>query len=167
MTIIDDAVILELLSLYQSQYEADGVDSQHKYYYSKLSLLDLAGWVEQSVDELIRSANHEVADFKDVEKHIIKPINGFGYGSDIRPMLIKSIGLSRVESLENSVDQTKHEYLKSNLGTLKEARNSLAHTYTNLTIRISEPKTTLKMLGHIKTGLANLEGAMRELKLLP
>ena len=63
---------------------------------SKLAILELCGWIEDSMDDVIqRCANkhlNEKGNLKHVEKSIIKVTHGFDYDLHFRNMLIKLIG---------------------------------------------------------------------------
>ena len=102
--------------------------------YAKLALLELCGWIELSMDDLIRRcAAHNLSkngNIKHIEDVVIKYNYGFEYKKHFRNMLCSLIGLITFEKIELKADQQKLQNLKSALGNLKEPRNKEAHTFT-------------------------------------
>lgn len=166
MSIVNHTVISSLLSDYINLFNGSQAIPQNMYYFSKLAILDLGGWVEQSVDELVMGLNHKVIKSDDIDQKILQNVYGFNYDAHMRPMFIKSIGLSNIELVENNVDKNRHLVLKSSLSTLKTSRDRLAHSYTDVTNIISSPQITLNELNKIHSGLTNLETTMRKLNFL-
>lgn len=148
--------INELDILYNSN-SAQGV------YYSKLALLELCGWIEQTMDNIIKDCSNskltEPANISFVEKKIIDRTNGFHYDSHFRPMLMKLIGLIKLEQIEiilkNSGDLSM---LTSQLGSLKAKRDQAAHTtITGITHSYDAPSILKNYLTRIHPILTNIE----------
>jgi len=103
-------------------------------YYSKLALMELCGWVENSMDDIVEKyCNRKLrkkSNKEYVRKYIIKPNNGFHYKENFRPMLIKILGIVAVEQFEKKLNNGgKLFLLKATLGNLKKQRNDAAHTF--------------------------------------
>ena len=104
-------------------------------YYSKLAVIELCGWLEDSMDNIIEKYCNgklkNLANKKYVKDNILTPNHGFHYQSNFRPMLMNSIGIIELEKLEEKLESTgaKIEILKSTLGRLKTNRNLAAHTF--------------------------------------
>jgi hypothetical protein len=103
-------------------------------YYSKLALLELCGWIEESMDDIImQCSNSKLKDNKNkkyLEDKIIKSNNGFRYNENFREMLIKTIGIIQLEKLEIKLEkQGIVTNLKSALDNIKDKRNQAAHTF--------------------------------------
>jgi len=122
--VITKAYIVSTLNELERLY--NNSSSQKKsVYYSKLAVIELCGWIEGSMDDIIETNKRYV------KNDIITPTHGFHYKSHFRPMLMKSVGIVALEKLEHKLENggAKITILKSTLGRLRGHRNDAAHTF--------------------------------------
>lgn len=136
-------------------------------FYSKLALLELCGWIEESMDDIIRrhAGRHltKKCNLDHVKTQIIKRTNSFDYHQNFRNMLIRLIGIIGVEQLETRLDQHKLQVFTATLATLKQARDSEAHTHIRgITRRINAPSATLALLPSLFEGLRDFDSAIQQ-----
>jgi hypothetical protein len=137
-------------------------------YFSKLAVIELCGWIEETVDEIIlRHANRKLKNNDNkiyCKEKIIKTNYGFQYLQNIRPMLINLIGLIGVEKLENELEKTAQiTILKNNLGNLKVSRNEAAHTHLKgITRNYNAPSRTIGDFNRISVVLEKLDAELRK-----
>jgi hypothetical protein len=137
-------------------------------FYSKLALMELCGWIEMSMDDIVlRCAKRRIKDgnnTKMVADVIIKKNYGFDYQRNFRRMLISLVGLAGVERLEKKLNPPIHTLFVSTLQTLRTARNAEAHTYVKGTTRaIDAPSVTLSRFQPIYLGLRALDTRLQKL----
>jgi hypothetical protein len=153
-----ESLIKELQLLYDNCE-----DTNQKPYYSKLALLELCGWLEAVQDEIAlnygQSKLTEVKNLELLEDTIVGKTYGFDYKSQFRPMLIKIIGLTRVETVENELKNNgTFPILVSQLGSLYSLRNSAAHTtIAGVMPTYNAPSTMLTYLNSLHPILSELE----------
>jgi len=147
-------------------YYNRSTDTMLTQYYSKLALIELCGWVEQSMDEIIRLIETKTTNPENVtyvEKDIIDKNYGFSY-RHFRRMLVQSIGIINVEKMENTIDTRILVEFKSTLGNLYALRIENAHTYIKgITHRLAAPSTIKNHLNTIYMGLKEFEKRLRTL----
>lgn len=137
--------------------------------YSKLAIIEVGGWTEMTMDDLIQRATKKATSQKYITDKIIKPIYGFSYDEHFRKMLIQAIGIVTVDQVESQIDSAKFQRLRAALGNLKTARDGMAHTYvkdTGTTTSISAPSVTITYFHNIYAGLKEIELVMRNMRLL-
>lgn len=148
----------ELVNLYDSTS-----DSNHKIYYSKLSLIELCGWIELCIDEITKNyidlKLSKTTNINLAKKQFVDNTYGFEYDKNLRPILIKLIGIVNVEPLEDLLDHNgDFTLLKSQLNSLISLRNPAAHTsIAGVTHTYQAPSTMLIYLNSIYDKLAKLE----------
>ena len=136
---------------------------------SKLAILELCGWIEESMDDIVlRCARRNLVDVANrtyCEKEIVKRTYGFDYHNNFRLMLIKVLGLIAVEKLERGIDATIHGRMKSALSTLKQQRDSEAHTHLKgITRTINAPSVTIAQFRPVYDGLVAIDDIIRSIK---
>lgn len=136
---------------------------------SKLAIIELCGWIEQSMDDIVRHIYKrclkDVNNCKFVEKEIIKKTYGFEYHKHFRGMLTKTIGIVNVERIELSINQTKKAKLEAVLSTLKKLRDAEAHTYIEGTMHtVNAPSVTLAQFTEVYDGLNEICNNLRTRK---
>ncbi|MGH7871240.1 MAG: hypothetical protein ACREQO_03355 [Candidatus Binatia bacterium] len=134
--------------------------------FAKLAIIELCGWIEETLDALVlRCATRHLKVQKNLsycKDDIIGKTYGFDYHRHFRWMLIRLVGLVSVERLEQQVDQIKHETLKSTLGSLRVARDSVAHTHLKGTTRgLDAPSMTISRYQVVYDGLMDIDRTMR------
>ncbi len=139
-------------------------------YYSKLALIELCGWIEVTMDKIVKyCASRHLSEDKNldsVEKRVIGQTYGFAYGPHFRDMLMRVIGLVKLEELEGVLDPTKFHVMKSSLGTLRQQRDQEAHTYiAGTTHRLAAPSVTMGHFQSVYVGLKDVEMCIRRLKM--
>lgn len=143
---------------------------QHGLFYSKLAIIEFCGWIEISMDDLIRRcAKRNLRDsnnIKQVEKDVIKRTYGFEYETHFRKMLVQVIGLKNVEKVERRVNPAKFVKLKGALTTLKTSRDSAAHTYLKgVAIVLDAPSLTKARFIDIYDGLTEIDRVLGRMAL--
>ncbi len=154
---------MQLNSLYQ-----ENMGNRKALFYSKLAVIELCGWIEESMDDMIQILAKmylkEQINLEYIEDPVIKRTHGFHYNSDFRIMLIQLIGVINVEKLENNLDATKFHIMKSTLGSLKQCRDKQAHTHIKgITQRIDSPSLTQNRFQKIYEGLKDVESCIRKM----
>lgn len=139
--------------------------------YAKLIIIEIGGWVEMSMDDLIERAGKKIKEQKNNKslEADVKRNSGFHYDTNFRPLMIKVIGLVQVEQLERKLDMAKHAKMKAALDMLKAARNSVAHTYVKNPSGgavIAAPSVSMTYFNDIYAGLMNIEMEMKKLKMI-
>lgn len=142
---------------------------KHSLFYSKLAVLELCGWIEESMDDVIlRCASRHLAEDsnrKKIREDVVKRTYGFEYENHFRKMLIQLVGLIEVERIESSVDQVKKDQLKATLGALKASRDGEAHTHLKgVTRTINAPSVTLNQFELVADGLLEYDRVIRSMK---
>lgn len=153
------------------QFFRKSKDPHESYFLSKVAILELCGWIEVSMDDVIEShAKRRLRlskNIKMVSDDIVKRNFGFDYDQHFRSMVIKLVGIQSCEKIESSLDPSIHAKFVAELTTLKTSRNSLAHTYTPHTGRgrplIDAPSRTIARVPIIYDGLKAFEAALRAL----
>src|SRR3990172_5850560 len=97
------SLILSNLSIINRLY--NNTSSQKEaLFYSKLAILELCGWIEESMDVIVKNCANQKLRNNDnlifLEKEIIKKVHGFDYHNNFRKMLMQVIGLIRLEIIE-------------------------------------------------------------------
>ena len=136
-------------------------------YFSKLALMELCGWIEESFDDIvIRHANRNLKESNNrtyCKDSIVKPNYGFEYKKNIRPMLISLIGLIELEKLETELEKSAQiTLLKGYLGNIKDSRNSAAHTHLKgVTRRYNAPSRTIGDFNRISLIVDKIDSKLR------
>ena len=157
--------IKQLGSLYRS-----ASSQKRELYYSKLAILELCGWIEESMDDIIlKCCNRNIRDAKNrkyIRENVVDKNYGFDYEKHFKKMLIMVVGLSNVEKIEKRMDPVKLAQLKSTLGSLKGSRNSAAHTHIKgVAVSIDAPSVTVRNLVFVYDGLKNIDDTLRAMRL--
>lgn len=162
---ISKCYIKKILNDLDSRFRKES-SAKNSLYFSKLAVLELCGWIEESMDDVIlRSANRilkDPANLKFVRDEIIKRNYGFDYRQHFRRMLIQLAGVANVERIELLVDPGKKAALISTLATLKTIRDAEAHTHLKVFARrIDAPSVTLSRFPPVYDGLKDYEATLR------
>ncbi len=136
-------------------------------YYSKMAIIELAGWVEESMDNIIlmccnRTLKEQTN--KIVVRKFIKRNYGLQYDFHFRTMLMKVVGLINLEKIEKSIGLVDIDQLRNNLEQLTEARNKVAHTHIKgVTVRINAPSITIASFRIIYSNLKSIENELKRI----
>lgn len=136
-------------------------------FYSKLAILELCGWIEESMDDIVRKCAHrkikKLEDQKEIEKKIRKTYS-FDYNQHFRPMLTEIIGRVGVIRLERKINPVKLQVLQAKLSTLKTYRDSEAHTHIKgITKRLDAPSVTKANYLLVYEGLKEIDDKLRSI----
>lgn len=119
------------LKIIDTWYNEASQGSERPKLLSKLSAIELCGWLEGEFDRLIGVAQGgRLNDVAWVEKEVLGRNFGFTYSEHFRPMLAKVVGEIFVRRVEARMEQDhpgELERLKSILGVLWKVRCSFAH----------------------------------------
>ena len=160
--------IESLISELEKLYDAPA-DPTHKHFYSKFALTELCGWLEISMDEIVKEYSatklSEPKNQKYFEKNSINRTNGCDYKTHLRPMLINLIGLKGIEKLEvNLQAQGVLQILSGQLGSLWSLRRPAAHTtIAGITSNYQSPSTMKTYLVSLYPILTTLEEELAKL----
>lgn len=142
-------------------------DIKLSFYYAKLAILELCGWIEMSMDDIVmRHCNRKLvigANKKFMEKDVVSRTYGFDYDRHFRMMLIKLIGMVGTEQLESTLDALLQAKFKAELQSLKAIRDLLAHTYAKNSPPIDAPSRTRARFVPLYEGLQAYDRALRAL----
>lgn len=133
---------------------------------SKLAIIELSGWVEVTMDDIVRRSykkclNQDKWNF--VEKQVIKKNYGFAYEYHFRRMCISVFGLHGFELIERQAENAVIDIFKAELSALKESRDRVAHTYVKGTTQtIDAPSLTLSRFDKLYTGFVEFESGMKK-----
>ena len=133
---------------------------------SKLAILELCGWIEQSMDECILRASVRVlkqANNRKLIEERVKKNSGFEFERHFKPMIINLIGVWGFEKISGNIDSAVELKFINELNELKSKRNFLAHTYTKgVTQHYDAPSVTIERLAHVSAGLKAYDDALCE-----
>ena len=128
---------------------------------SKLALLELCGWIEEAMDDLLLTAARTrlriPGNLRTFEERTIDRNSSFEY-EKFRSMMVGLVGMVTVEMIESNADPAKLQLLRTTLGILKTPRNMEAHMHTAGTMRrIDAPTLTRSRLAPVYKGLQEIE----------
>lgn len=163
---VNKSSIFSNLELIEKLYNTSS--STEALLYSKLAIIELCGWIEESMDDIVKEyANIKLNNIDNInflDDEIIGKNYGFEYDKHFRKMLMQVIGIVGLETLEKNVNKNKLQRMKSSLGTLKGPRNTESHTYIKGTTRtIDAPSVTKRKLMDVYEGLKNFEAELKKL----
>jgi len=164
--IVKTSIYTNLCSLDKKFSKAHGKDS---LLYSKLAIMELCGWIEESMDDVVRRCAKNLRNpdnSKFVENEIIKRNFGFKYKYHFKNMLTRVIGLINFERIERKVDSKKRTKLEATLSTLYETRNQQAHTHIKgTTLTINAPSITKAQFSDVYDGLIEFDRVIKATRL--
>ena len=121
---------------YDSVMESSKIeDSIVAALYSKLALMELCGWIEETFDALLIDYVKRTVPVQTLQTticdEIIDKVYGFRYKQDFRPLMEKIIGASKFQKvmLQLRKKRQRDEILKHELSELSKERNRAAHTH--------------------------------------
>lgn len=125
-----------------------GADARVPIYYSKLAVLELSGWVEESFDLIAKRAikgKLKSKKFKDLLDTAISRNYGFDYDSNFLGMLMKVVGLEPCERLHGHLNVSgKHAVLTNELNAMIGQRRKAAHVHlASTTTSFDAPSVSL------------------------
>ena len=167
---VNKAAIDRNLHELSARYERRSRNPRDPLYFSKLALIELCGWIEETMDNIARDCarRHSTAEanLAQVAEEVIGRTYGFHYGDHFRNMLMGIVGLVKIEELEGMLDPAKFNGMKSSLGILREKRNSEAHTYIKgITQTVDAPSVTTRHFQNVYEGLKDMEQCIRRLSI--
>jgi hypothetical protein len=154
--------INRLNSLYNSSPTVEAT------YYSKLAIIELCGWIELSMDNIVEhfaNKNLKTQPFKTIFKDLKKRNNGFDYKKNFRHMLSQTAGLHNIEKVETKLIITGQiAVLDATLESLKTLRNDAAHSYIDATKTYQSPSVTKSQLEQIYPILKDFSKEIKKIK---
>lgn len=159
--------IKNILEWLQERYDApENRKVEVQRLYSKLAVLELSGWVEDSIDTLVIDLANEKTISNNAVRRVkksISSIKGFTYDKHFVVLLQKTIGIINEEAVVKGVRDRPDAILEkfiSALNSLSKARNHHAHTFSQTpqqTHRFESPTTVIPSFNYILSGLQAFE----------
>ena len=159
--------ILSTLNRLEQEYTSCS-DNQMPVLYSKLAVLELCGWIEQSVDTILYEYvdnNILDPDCKKKIKSIIKKNNGFNYDRNLFPLFCSVLGINNFENIIDTIPQVHFQNFKTITENYTDERNKAAHTDTPLGTarKYNAPSQVINDFNLIKPAIQIIETEIKKL----
>lgn len=160
--------IYKTLTEIERRYAA-GPDVRELECLSKIALIELGGWVEEKIDEiLIAYIERHVKDVNEVsriKKEVVAPVYGFEFDKNLEPLLEHVLGVAMYARIKHGLQKRGHYLnLKSVLGDLAVFRNRAAHTHwEGVSRQYRAPSTALNWLNRIYAIVMRLKAEIDKL----
>ena len=156
-----------LLKLDQKYLDPQATNDDRNYY-SKLALMELCGWIEQSVDKIAKEyASSRIVstnELRSYEADILDKLYSFKYKKIRKDVLIYLVGIIGTQKIEARMGADL-SILKSTLGSLASTRNRAAHTYIKgVTMTYDAPSLISAYLRQIYTPLCHLKKELHRIR---
>lgn len=139
-----------------------------KNFYSKMAVLELCGWIEVSMDDIVTRTTNRLLKSESNKNYVISAVtknSGFHYKDNFRKMMVNLVGISGCEKFEKKVNSAVALKFQIELGNLKKLRNEYAHTYTKgVTQNYDAPSMTIARYNDVADGLRAYEKVFKTLK---
>lgn len=165
LIVVDYIKIERTLKTLDSKYSESMTDMDLPILFSKMSIIEFSGWIEQSMDQILNEYlnTHIVEGY--ITKYIqqqIKNNHGFHYKNNILKILSMTIGAYNLENILDKIDPT---LFRTILNKYSKERNAVAHTHiAGITPSIITPSITLQDFKNIKPIITTIE---KEINSLP
>ncbi len=159
---LTDQDIRATLSLLDQQFN-NSANVTDTAFCSKLALIELCGWIEEAMDEIVSKCSsrclQDSRNIKYCNSIVVRRNAGFDYENNFRKMLIQLLGLVGVEKIEAGVDQAKLVRLNAALSILKGSRDGAAHTYlkAGTAATLAAPSLLIAQFSPVYDGLLDLD----------
>lgn len=142
-----------LKDAYEASQSSDSIDEPIMF--SKLAVIELAGWLEMTFDTIARRCLGETSvssgsyDYLEMK---IKKTHGFTYEEHFKPLLVVALGVCKTYQIESELEQDGSlNSFVSQLNTLNTMRKKAAHTFVDgTTATFDAPSTTLDTLSKVE-----------------
>ena len=142
------------------------INPRDSLFFSKLAILELCGWIEISMDAIVRRCaqkNLKIQANRQSAADIIQGTYSFEY-KRFRKMLIHVLGLNCLEKIERRLNPLQLDKLVADLKSLKINRDNEAHTYIKgVTITIDAPSVTRGRFNDLYTALKHFDDTVKQL----
>ncbi len=136
-------------------------------YYSKLAIIEGCGWIELTMDYIVKSyfdRKIRTPKFTKICNSIVKRNYGFHYEDNFKKMLLPIIGVKQVEKLEVKLNKRGLiAILFAELEALKIHRNDASHTYIRATTSYPSPSTVKGQIERIYPIFKQINAEIRRL----
>jgi hypothetical protein len=151
--------------IYLDRVYRNATSTTEKNYCSKIAILELCGWIELSMDDIVlRGCVRALKQEKNRKavREKVKHNYGFEYQKHFVSLITSLVGFHGYETLEKKIPTMISVSFKSELGNLKVRRNSLAHTYyRGVTPYYDAPSITMSRYLSVANGLDAYDQALR------
>jgi hypothetical protein len=157
-----------LLSLDRYYLACRSSDASNKTlnFYCKLAVIELSGWIENTMDNIIHQSANRTKFSKEVQDILISRVkrnHGFHFADNFLPLLLLLIGTRNYETLNKEhLNSPQHSGLQDLLSNLKKLRDSCAHTHLQTDDKqIQTPSSLRDQLKTIADGLSTVDAWLR------
>ena len=150
----------------ETEYNNSILDPDLPIFYSKLAVIELSVWIEDSVDSIVYDYidNHIVDPI--VKQNIKKNIKGnfgFNYYSNLFKVFTSVLGVDTWENIEDKLKPQKLVDLVNITSTFTGIRNKAAHSSIVVTATFSSPSTTIAAYNKVKPAMMIIENELASL----
>lgn len=152
----------------QNQYAATDASAKQRHLVSKLAILELSGWAEQSIEKMVlqdfnRRTRYSSA-YKKQHSKRVKRNHGIETEAHFETLIMATIGYAGLGQLEKKCNQSKFKNLTAAMTNLHWSRCKLAHDYFRYSVGgIDAPSKTINTFKKIYEGLLDVQVNLKEL----
>lgn len=168
---LQNVELLANLAFHEIGYNSAAGDLRTALLHSKASILEVCGWVEQAMDQVVLDTaircGLSAIRIDQVERNYVKKTYGFDYQKHFERMFTSVVGFRILEQAEVSAGAAAMNPLTSTLSALYPLRNHYAHTHFDVNnpypknfTSIPTPTVMKQHAAYAGAGLAALEQAL-------
>lgn len=165
---VDYTTIDTILSTLETQFSSAVTlsDPTLSILYSKLAVLELSGWIEESIDLILFNYldNKLIsADCINKTKKIIENNYGFKYESNLYHIFLCALGSNNWENIIDTIGDAHMNLLSTKCGEYTLQRNDAAHKYQLVTRSFYAPSRVISDYHQLKLVITELESEVLRL----
>lgn len=148
----------------EGKYTDASTSTHEQILYSKLAVLEFCGWIEESLDQILKDYLVSRVSAKNqtyINKNVIRKNSGFEYERYTRKMFCSVLGIKNLETVETTLNGNGGQIatLESLLSSYTLIRNDAAHNSTPIgtTLTFNAPSVVLSDFRKIKPIISHLK----------
>lgn len=163
---VNQADILRNLQRLDLEYNNSISDNQMTLFFSKLAVMELCGWIEESLDTILKDyidAHIVDSQCKKIINQFIKQNHGFDFETNTYKTFSIVLGANNWENVLDTLNCVERSNFENLLHQYSVLRNKTAHTQIGVTINYMAPSQVIVDYNNLLSPILKIESEVRNL----